>query len=410
MKKQLSLFVWAVAVFGMAPVWAATNSTTYSSSSAGVVTSPTTRTRAAVNYEKYETRSTSKTYTVKDDKNVAYTHAQPAKRSNLYKEHDSRSASSSNYSRTTRTDAVRGNIKHKYFLAHPFFQPTKGRFGSVTDLSYTGSSYDFKINQTVADPVTGAFSLDGHKAKWDMTQFALKQDLSYGITDDLSVMGMARYDSSKYKFDWADPTAPDDSMRDSGINLYGLGLQWRFVDNPDWIAYVAGHYQRQTDVANFFIAEVKAGYKIERTTVYGLLRGWLVDFDGNSYGNGVANDEAVLFLAYDVGNSSATYFEGGAGVFSVLEEDWTLNLELVIGDYDWHNQASIKGAIGWQPGNNFALNLYAKTAIYDSADGKNLDFFWYQPSAGVTSFQQFGTAKMDNISEWTIGLQAILYF
>ena len=33
----------------------------------------------------------------------------------------------------------------KYFLAHPFFQPLKGSFGSVTDIAYTKNSFKFNV-------------------------------------------------------------------------------------------------------------------------------------------------------------------------------------------------------------------------------------------------------------------------
>lgn len=417
MKKQMSLFIWAVAVFGMSPVWAATNSGAYGASSADLTGAPGTRARTNVNYEKYETRSSTKTYAAKDGNDIYYT--QPAKRSDLYKEYATKSSTSSTTTsaRTNRAETVRSEVKRKYFLAHPFFQPLKGKFGSVTDLSYNTNSYDFKINQTV--PVDGGYYLNGLDAEWNMKQFSIKEDFSYGITDRLAVLGMLRYDSSDFKIDWKDSTIPDDKMDDSGINLYGIGLQWRFTDNAEWIATLSGYFQRQVDVANMGIVDFKAGYKVASSTIYGLARGWYVAFDEDSYGNGIENtytypDNSVgdvgMFLAYNVGDDTAFYFEGGLGIFSVLDEDWTLNLEGIFGSYDWHNQASLKAAIGWQPGNSFALNLYAKTVVYDSADKKNLDLYYKEAAAGLNDYTYVGTAKIDNYSEWSIGLQAILYF
>lgn len=144
-----------------------------------------------------------------------------------------------------------------------------------------------------------------------------------------------------------------------------------------------------------------------------MARGWFVDFDGNSYGNGIEGidengEKASIFLAYKTDVDNAFYGEFGVGVFSVLDEDWTLNLEAVFGTYDWHNQASIKGAIGWQPGDMFALNLYAKTAFYDSADDKELGYWWIDSS--MDAWEHRGNAKLSDYAETTIGLQAILYF
>lgn len=403
MKKQMSLFVWAVAIFGMSPVWAATNSGMRAASSADLTGAPGVRSRENVNYEKYETRSSTKTYDAKDSKNLYYT--QPSKRSALYKDYDnSRSVSTSKTSesvRTTRAESTRRETKRKYYLAHPFFQPLKGKFGSVTDLAYTTSSYDITLT-----PSEG-FTITDTKAAWNMKQYSVKEDFSYGITDRFAVLGMARFASSEYTFDWS--VDPDDTMKDTDIDLWGLGIQWRFVDNAKWIATLSGYYQNQSDIANSFVADLKGGYKIGQSTIYGLVRGWVIDFDGTSYGNGIDNGAGTgIFIAYKTGVDTTVYFEGGAGLFTVLDEDWTLNLEAVIGDYDWHNQGSIKAAIGWQPDESFALNLYAKTAIFDSADNQELGFWWMEP--GLADWEHRGTAKIDSYSETSVGLQAVLSF
>lgn len=410
MKKQMSLFVWAVALFGMSPVWAAGNYGTRAGSSADLTGAPGVRTRTNVNYEKYETRTSQKTYDAKDGKNIYYT--QPTKRSDLYKQYDSgRGATSARTVRTSRAETVRSELKRKYFLAHPFFQPLKGKFGSVSDFSYTMNSYDLYLT-----PVAG-MDINDRNGKWDMKQFSIKEDFSYGITDRIAVLGMLKYDFSDYKLDWS--ASPDDKMDDNDLNLFGLGAQWRFVDNDKWIATLSGYFQHQKDIANNFVLDLKGGYKIASSTIYGLVRGWYVDFDGTSYGNGIEGitaegNKAAVFLAYKTDAKDAFYIEGGIGVFSVLDEDWTLNLEAVFGDYDWHNQATIKGAIGWQPNDWFALNLYAKTAFYDSADDKELGYWAYgalnADGAQVNDWVRHGTAKIDNYSETTIGLQAIFTF
>ncbi len=416
MKKQMSLFIWAAAMFGMAPVWAATNIGARAASSADLSGAPAVRARDNVNYEKYQTRSTTTTYTARDAGDLYYT--QPQSRSALYKQYDSntrsgtaRSATTTRNVRTTRAETVRSTLKRKYYLAHPFFQPLKGKFGSVTDASYNMNSY--KMDFTPAENMT----INDTKAKWDMKGFSIKEDFSYGITDRLAVLAMAQYDSNEYKFDWS--TAPDDKMDDDGFNLFGLGAQWRFIDNEKWIGTLSGYFQHQKDIANNYILDLKGGYKVSRSTIYALARGWYVDFDGNSYGNGIEGttaegNKAAIFIAYDTDVANAFYIEGGLGVFSVLDEDWTLNLEAVFGDYDWHNQASIKGAIGWQPNDWVALNLYAKTAFYDSADDKKLGY-WSYGAAGpdgnyINGWVKHGEAKLSDYKETKVGLQAIFHF
>ena len=425
MKKISSLVVGALVAVGAVNANAETNWGTRAGSSADLSGAPATRTRENVNYEKYQTRTLTKTYEAKDAGDLYY--AKPANRSDLYKNYQGANSSSARATktttRTTRSEKVVNKLKRKYYLAHPFFQPLGGKFGSVTDLSYTMNSYDFTINQTVPVlDVNGDASTvwNGAGGKWDMTRFSVKEDFSYGITDRIAVLGMMEYDSSEYKFEW-DDESPDDKMDDSGVNMFGLGAQWRFVDNADWIATASAYFQHQKDVSNNFILDVKGGYKVASSTIYALARGWYLSLDGNSYGNGVEGENALggrslMYIPYQVGDDYAMYFEGGLGVFSVLNEDWTLNVEAVFGNYDWHNQGTVKVAIGWQPNDWFALNLYAKTAFYDSADGKRLDLYWQEPNAQLadgtymTDLTKLGTVKLDNYAETTIGVQAIFQF
>ena len=430
MKKSLSLFVGLLVAMGAVSAEAATNWGTRAGSSADLSGAPATRTREKVNYEKYQTRTLTKTYEAQDAGDLYYT--KPANRSALYKQYEGANSSAARATkttkRTTRSEQVVNKMRRKYYLAHPFFQPLGGMFGSITDFSYTMNSYDFTINQTlpVWNTRTGAYEnvLNGLGGKWDMARFAVKEDFSYGITDRIAVLGMLEYDMSDYKFEW-DDDSPDDKMDDSGVNLFGLGAQWRFVDNTDWIATASAYFQHQKDVSNNFLIELKGGYKVSKSTIYGLARGWYLDLDGNSYGNGVEGKDAngnsaLMYIPYQVGDSNVMYLEAGLGVFSVLNEDWTLNVEGLFGNYDWHNQASIKGAIGWQPNDWFALNLYVKTAFYDSANDKDLDLYWMEPSiqaqaADGTEFYldhltQIGTVKLDNYAETSIGVQAIFQF
>ena len=70
--------------------------------------------------------------------------------------------------------------------------------------------------------------------------------------------------------------------------------------------------------------------------------------------------------------------------------------------------------MGWQPNDWFALNLYAKMAVYDSADDKKLDYYVYgaETSVGVyqDSWVKHGTAAVNDYKETTVGLQAIFQF
>lgn len=401
MKKQLSLFVWAFAVLGISPVFGATNFGTRGASSADLTGAPATRTRENVNYQKYQTRTTTRTYKQSDGGDLYY--STPTKRSDLYKEYQGASSVSANATkttvRTTRSEKIVNKLNRKYYLAHPFFQPLGGNFGSITDFSYNQNSFDFDLPDTFVQP----------GGKWNSEAFSIKEDFSYGITDRVALVAMAKYDIAEYEFDFDDTNA-DSKMDDNNLNVFGIGAQWRMIDNEKWIATAMAFYQHQKDFSNNATLDLKAGYKVARSTIYGLARAWYLDLDENSYGAIVEEDNGgAFYIAYDTDVKNTFYLEGGLGVFSVLNQDWTLNVEGVFGHYGWHNQASVKAALGWQPNDWFALNLYAKSSIYDSADGKKLKTYMYDPSVN-TGLEYYGDSKIDNVNEMSLGVQAIFHF
>lgn len=408
MKTNVSL-VGLFAAFLAMPAVAATNFGTRAGSSVDLSGAPAVRERTQINYEKYETRTSTKTFDAADAKNIYYT--QPDKRDELYKQY-SVSEPETNV-RQTRAEVYRNELRRKYYLAHLFFQPTKGKFGSVTDLAYNTVSYDLSL-----EPIPGKTQISDPSTTWNMNQFSIKEDLSFGITDTVTLLATARFDVSSYEFDWSLPQTPDDKMDDSDFSLLGLGVQWRFADTSKWIATASAYYQYQPDISNNLVLDLKAGYKIRSSTLYGLARGWYLNFDGNSYGNGVTGktaegEDATFFLAYNTDADNTFFIEGGFGVFSVLDEDWTLNVEAILGYYDWHNQASLKAAIGWQPNDWVALNLYGRVALWDSAN--NDEFAFWQTDTGENSetkgqFINMGVGTMDNYSEVSVGLQAIFMF
>lgn len=318
-----------------------------------------------------------------------------------------------------RVNKTYSTQERKFFLAHPFFQPLKGRFGSVTDFSYATNNFKFDVlNGGVIDVDTGAVlapntALDPVlSGKAETTQLVVKEDFSFGLSDTLAIIGMLQYDRTEVTLkDWSDGT-DSTKTKDSGLNIFGIGLQSRFVDNNDWIVMVSGYFQHQRKVANTFIGELKIGYKVDRTTVYGLARaGYSNLIKGDIYG-AYAEDKTGdwMMLSYKTDVKDIVYVEGGLGAFAVLNKYFTLNGELIYGYYDWHEQLSIKGAIGWQPGDMFALNLYGSTSLYDSAKDKTKEYLLYNLNPGSNATYTTGDYKIKDYNEWKVGVQAILYF
>lgn len=356
--------------------------------------------------------------------------------SNSYRSSSRQVYSGNSYARSNsyaasgeRTTTVKETQSHssqmrKYFLAHPFFQPLKGKIGSVTDVSYSHNSFDFDLlngvvldidrNSGTYNQVLGLGAV-GISAKQATTQIAIKEDFSFGLTDSLAVIGMVQYDKTDIEFkDWSTGDAGD-KYSSSGLNLFGIGLQGRFVDNNDWIGVLKGSFLHQNDVANAFVAEFDGGFKVGRTTVYGLVRGWYLNLtEGNAYGAYVEdNTNDWLLLSYNTDAKNIFYVEGGIGLWAVLNKYFTLNGEITYGNYDWHNQMNIKGAIGWQPGDMFALNLYASTEIYDSAKGQTKQYMNYDNNPvgyPTTLVYTTGDYNIKNYDEWKIGLQLTMQF
>ena len=426
MRKSLFAVVGVLVAMGTIGADAATNWGTRAGSSADLSSAPATRTREKVNYEKYQTRTLTKTYESKDAGDLYY--AKPQNRSALYKQYEGANSSSARATkttqRTTRAEKVVNKMRRKYFLAHPFYQPLGGMFGSHTDISYNKASYDFALPNVASglfDAGGTELSFNGLGGTRDVSGFSVKEDLSYGITDRVAILGMLQYDSYDYKFKWDDGTS-ENKTDDSGLNVFGLGAQWRFVDTTEWIATASAYFQHQKDVADNYLIELKGGYKVSSSTIYALARGWYVDVKGEVYGDGLdgtnANGNESVLLLVQGDTDGVMFVEAGLGVFSVMNEDWTLNVEALFSDYDWHNQGSIKGAIGWQPNDWFALNLYAKMAFYDSADGKNLETYYWQAgtylddaaSVPANALKYIGDTKLDNHSETKIGLQVMFQF
>ena len=423
--------VIALALVGVMPMLAANGAGYRSTSSAGVKTT-TYKAKKSGGYKNTIT-------------NNFYYNANPSRQVSYQGYNEDPYARPTRVRVADRTTTTRRSVKsqeRKFFLAHPFFQPLKGKFGSVTDVSFARSTTNFTLlnanvkdldasSPTVGNVAKGLGFNTELKAKEITTQFAIKEDISYGLTDKLALMLMAQYDKTEMEVkDWSDGSSGTKTST-SGLNVFGVGLQGRFLDTPEYIGMLSGYFQHQKDAANTLMAELKLGTKIDRFTLYGLARASYSKLDNKgAYGAYMKEDDGDWFmLSYQLNTDNVFQAEGGIGAFAVFNKYMTGKAELTYGSYDWHEQMNLRGEIGFQPGDSFAINLYASAALYDSAKGKTKTYMNYDinpewgTSGGIKDADNnviispdskltytYGDYKINKYNEYKIGIQGILYF
>ncbi|MBQ7409638.1 MAG: hypothetical protein IJV03_03665 [Alphaproteobacteria bacterium] len=421
--------VIALALVGVMPMLAANGAGYRSTSSAGVKTT-TYKAKKSGGYKNTIT-------------NNFYYNANPSRQVSYQGYNEDSYARPTRVKVADKTTTTRRSVKsqeRKFFLAHPFFQPLKGKFGSVTDVSFARSTMNLTLlnanikdldatSSTVGNVAKGLGFDTELKAKEITTQFAVKEDISYGLTDKLALMLMAQYDKTDMEVkDWSDGSASTKTS-ESGLNIFGIGLQGRFLDTPEYIGMLSGYFQHQKDAANTLMAELKMGTKIDRFTLYGLARASYSKLDNKgAYGAYMKEDNGDwLMLSYQLNTDNVFQAEGGIGAFAVFNKYLTGKAELTYGSYDWHEQMNLRGEIGFQPGDSFAINLYASAALYDSAKGKTKTYMNYDinpeavpDTSGLPTDQQisstskllytYGDYKINKYNEYKIGIQGILYF
>lgn len=310
---------------------------------------------------------------------------------------------------TTKTKAS----SNKAVLADPFFQPAKGRFGSLSDLGYAQNSYNVEL-----------IDYSDTSADWNTSEIFFKEDLSFGITDNLVLMGMVKYVSSSYKLSEGDESI--EYPRDGGIAIWGLGGQWKFFEDDKNVDNL-GLFFQSSDMAKNIMASGKFGFKTTPdTTFYGLANLAYIMWENTSYGDGiVANTGQVFYIPFEMDVSKSVYAEGGAGVFTKLSDQWSFDAEAIFGSYSWHNQLYAKAAVYWQPNDTFALGFYGRASLWDSADsakdiylfswcdGTNTECYNYAIADGITDPllpQYMSTIQINKYQDMQIGVQGMLYF
>jgi hypothetical protein len=309
-------------------------------------------------------------------------------------------------SRSFRAELKKTADERKYNLNNPFYQPLADGFASVTDLSYGGNSLDFVMLQDGA-------AWQNHIGKYSGETVSATEHLSFGITDDVTVIGSARLSKSYLNIHWDTMAAPFNNDRGetkAKLDLWGVGAIWRFMDNSDWIANIMGAYESLVDVASAFVGEAKVGYKNDDTMVYGFGRATYLDWKNNSgYGFGLTNQYGQSEFFYEKENvSSSTYYDLGVGIFAAMNPDWSADAQLLYSYAEWHSQIAGRASVSYQPWKNAAISLYGRIALWDSADGFDKSAVWFKNNVG--GWTRNGTAKFDNYSDWTVGAQLTLAF
>lgn len=426
MKKQMSLFVWAAAAFGISAVLSVPdagattvvrNNITIGGGGYGAYVAPPPQGDINVNVNKYEPAPQGGVYRASSADYDSYKGCTPTGCGQAAPPPVVTQAPPPAYTPPPKQEKKPAPKQRaasgKEYLASPFFQPKQGHVGSVTDVGWARNSYDFSIHDInpIIDPLLGAGFYEGVSGNWKGDELFIKEDLSFGITDTVAVIGSIRYGWSDYRMNWTDPTTPNDRNKSDGFDQYGIGLQWKFMDSDEWVAYIAGYYQ-WNDIANSILADLKVGYKIGNSVVYGLGRVWSIGWDANSYGNGIVADTGqVTYFAFKRDVERSLFAEGGLGLFSALSDDWSTNLELIIGDYEWHSQANLGASLWYQPTNHFALGVYGRASIWDSADSSDKVQAWgWWPAAGITVPVDIGRVDLKNYSDIAFGVKGILYF
>ncbi|MDR3208630.1 MAG: hypothetical protein LBT45_02155 [Rickettsiales bacterium] len=345
---------------------------------------------------------------IKSDANLYYV-AKGKRDSSIYRDFAGcNSEGCEKNTRSVRAEEKKSENARKYNLNNPFFQPRRGELGSVTDLSYNYGALDIKVSPAT----TGNWA--GQTGKYSAKELQLTENLSFGITDDITIIGSVRFNSTNLNIHWPNLAAPqdNDSQTKKKVDLWGAGLQWRVLNDNDWIANISGSYQNLIDSVSVFSIESKVGYKNDDTTIYGFGRVQYRDWNSEGYGIGIKNqfNQTVYFTMKEKASSSF-YYEVGAGLFVAMNGDWSADLSASFADAEWHQQIAARASLSYQPWKNAALNVYGRIALWDNADGfkKSQIIYHHAVDNGGVPIN-IGTAAFENYSEMAAGLQLVLLF
>ncbi|MCL2369056.1 MAG: hypothetical protein FWC83_00065 [Alphaproteobacteria bacterium] len=323
--------------------------------------------------------------------------------------------------RSARTAAHSGDMP----LAHPFWQPAAGRLGAITNIGYSQTTFDWRIpsvNSAFLGTTPDTMQwVHGDHGSWDSSQIFIRQDIMFGLTDELTLIGNIKFGMNESALD-IDLTAPRTSPwpnrhnrnSNSAVDHIGIGVRYRFMDTGDMIGNITAMYH-WNDGTNAIMAEGRIGKIFSGATVYGLARVWGIMWEHGNYGMSITENGNTAFIAFNEDADFVINAEFGVGAFMPLTKEISLGTELLFGHYDWHDQVSISANIAYQVSPSFALSLYGRASIWNNADSANM-WGWtsgpppYATNPGVSSFGRVGHTDISSYQDLSFGIRAMFYF
>ena len=317
---------------------------------------------------------------------------------------------------TQRAERARRAQNEMKVLAHPFFMPAAGRFAAISDIGWHRTTFDFvvpEINPALATTQLSDWQ-DGEAGGWRSSQLFFKQDLVYGISDTFAIRGNVKYairNDARMSWDRFDPS----TARSSGFDQLGIGLQWRAFEDADSIAQIGLTYQ-WTEWTNALALDGRIGRKMGQSTLYARAALWGISWRNDAYGAYMPSAGGDQYYIVFNDDAALTFVvEGAVGIFSALTRNWSVGGEFIVGHYDWHNQAAIAGTLNFQPVENFAIGLYARMSIWDDANGTGTARMWASspgaPPAGSGGILvPVGSTNLSNYRDIMFGVRGIVYF
>lgn len=302
-------------------------------------------------------------------------------------------------------------------LADPFFQPRKGKMALSLDGQYSSFSNDFELLDDYRPG--GGGSLQGRKFGWDgsVTNYVL--GARYGIADSLEIRGAASFQNSNrvYRGRGLNDAGTDlggdiKTHEESDFNSWGLGLAWKAADTEDFVFRLMAEYKVWGD-SNLVYVEGSGGVRRGDSTIYARVAGYFYNNDYEAYGFGLNAANGAEYVYFEEDNKNPMYIEGTLGLFTELNDAFSIDLFATYASLEWHNTITAGAHVAFQPVDSFMIGVYGNYTLYDNASGKDDLRMWSNlamDNFGEYVWRPVSNIRLDNPSEFNVGVGATLYF